>query len=66
MKVQVKKAFKSYFFVTKKVMKKQTGSAWNFLQPKIPVCRGAYIPYFKIKGRKIMQLKKLPKLNLRG
>ena len=48
MKVQVKIAFKSYFFVTKKVIKKQTGSEWNFLQPLIPVCRGAYIPYFKM------------------
>ena len=36
-----------YFFVTKKVIKKQTGFAWNFLQPLIPVCRGAYITYFK-------------------
>ena len=38
----------SNFFVTKKVMKKQTGSAWNFFQPPIQVCRGAYILYFKI------------------
>ena len=48
MKLQVKTAFKSYFFVTKKVIKKQTGSAWKFLQPLIPVCWGAYIPSFKI------------------
>ena len=48
MKLQVKTAFKSYFFVTKKVIKKQTGSAWKFLQPLIPLCWGAYIPSFKI------------------
>ena len=48
MKVQVKRDFKSYLFITKKILKKKTGSAWNFLQPPIPVCRGAYIPYFKI------------------
>ena len=47
MKVQVKKAFKSYFLVTKKMTKKK-GSAWNFLQPPMQVCRGAYIHYFKI------------------
>ena len=32
----------------KKTIRKQTGSAWNFLQPSIQVCRGTYIPYFKI------------------
>ena len=48
MKVQVKRAFKRNFFVSKRVTKKQTGSAWNFLQPPIPVCRGACILYFKI------------------
>ena len=48
MKVQVKRAFKSYFFVIKKAVKKQTSSAWIFLQPAIQVCRGAYISYFKI------------------
>ena len=48
MKVQVKRAFKSYFFVTKKTIWKQTGLPWNFLQPPIQVWRGAYIPYFKI------------------
>ena len=48
MKVHVKTAFKSYFFVNKKVIKNQTASALNFLQPPIPVCRGAYIPYFKM------------------
>ena len=37
-----------FFFVIKKVIKKQAGSASNFLQPPIPVCRGAYILYFKI------------------
>ena len=36
------------FFVTKKVIKKRTGSAWKFLQPPIPGCRVAYIHYFKI------------------
>ena len=44
MKVQVKNAI---FFVTKKVIKKQTGSNWNFLQPPIPVYRDTYIPYSK-------------------
>ena len=48
MKVQVKRTFKGYFFVTKKTIRKCTGSAWNFLQPSLQVCRGAYIPYFKI------------------
>ena len=48
MKVQVKRALKSYFFVIKRRIKKQTGSAWNFLQFPIQMCRGAYIPYFKI------------------
>ena len=28
--------------------KKQTGFARNFLQPLIQVCRGTYIPYFRI------------------
>ena len=32
MKVQVKRAFKNLFFVTKKIIKNQTGSAQNFLQ----------------------------------
>ena len=50
MKVQVKRVFKGYFFVTKKTIRKQTVSAWNFLQPSIQVCRGAYISYFKIKA----------------
>ena len=40
MQVQVKRAFKSYFYY----QKKQTGSARNFLQPPIQVRRGAYIP----------------------
>ena len=35
-------------FVTNKVIKNQTSSAWDFLQPPIPVYRGACIPYFKI------------------
>ena len=48
MKVQVKRAFKSQFFVTKKAIKKQTGWTRNFLQPPIPVCRSTYLPYFKI------------------
>ena len=47
-KVQVKRAFKSYFFCHKKVIKRQTGSAWNFLQLPIPVYRGVVIPYLKI------------------
>ena len=45
MKVQIKGAFKSYFSVTKKTIRKQTGSVWNFPQPSIQVCRGVYIPY---------------------
>ena len=36
------------FFCHQKTVRKQTCSAWNFLQPSIQVCRGAYIPYFKI------------------
>ena len=32
----------------KKVREKQTSSGWNFFQPPIPVCRGGYIPHFKI------------------
>ena len=48
MEVQIKRAFKSYFFVTKNLIKERTGSVWNFLQSPILVCRGAYIPYFKI------------------
>ena len=35
-------------FVTNKVIKNQTSSAWDFLQPPRPVYRGACIPYFKI------------------
>ena len=35
------------FFITKQTIRKQTGSAWNFLQLSIQVCRGSYIPYFK-------------------
>ena len=35
-------------FCPPKTIKKQTGSAWNFLQTSVQVCRGAYIPYFKI------------------
>ena len=50
MKIQFKRTFKSYFFATKKIIKKQTSPASNFLQPPIPICRGAYIPYFKING----------------
>ena len=48
MKVQVKKAFKSYFFVIKKVIQKLEKLCMKFLQLSIKVCRGAYIPYFKI------------------
>ena len=43
-----KSFFKAIFYVTKKIIKKQTCSAWNFLQPPVQVCIGAYIPYFKI------------------
>ena len=48
MKVQVKRAFINYFFVTKRAIRKQTGPASNFLQPPVKLCRGSYIPYFKI------------------
>ena len=46
MKVQTKRAFKSYF-CHQKIIKKQKG-ALNFLQPEVKMCRGFYIPYFKI------------------
>ena len=43
-----KESFKKLgFFVTKKAIGKQTGSAQNFLHPPTQVPRGAYIPYFK-------------------
>ena len=42
------RAFKSYFLSLKKTIKKQTSSAWIFLQPPMQVCRSAYIPNFKI------------------
>ena len=48
MNVQVKRAFKSYFLLTKKIFRNQRGSAWNFLQLPIKVYRGSYIPYLKI------------------
>ena len=47
MKVQVKRAFKSFFLPPKK-KKKQTDSAWNLLQPPLQMWRGAYILSFKI------------------
>ena len=37
------KVFLKANFCHQKVIKKQTGSAWNFLQPPVPVCRDAYI-----------------------
>ena len=42
------RAFKGYFLSPKKTIRKQTGSAWNFLQRSIQLCRGAYNqrPYF--------------------
>ena len=49
--VQVKRAFKNYFLWHKKTTtakKQQTGFAWKFLHLPIQVCRGTYIPYFKI------------------
>ena len=46
MKVQIKKPFKSFLSPENKKQKKQTGSAWNFLQPPIQLCRGTYIPYY--------------------
>ena len=36
------------FFVTKKKKSTQTGFACNFLQPLMQMCRGPYIPFFKI------------------
>ena len=45
MRVQVNITFKNYsFFVTKKAIKKQTGSALNFLKLPIQVRRGVLIP----------------------
>ena len=41
-------SFKSYFFVAKKAIKKQTCSAWIFYQSPMQMRRGAYIPYFKV------------------
>ena len=35
-------------FLSPKIIRKPTGSAWSFLQPPIQVCRGAHISYFKI------------------
>ena len=35
-------------FSSPRTIRKQTDSAWNFLQPPIQVCRSAYISYFKI------------------
>ena len=48
MKVQVKRPFKSYFIFHRKSNKIAEMFCINFLQPPLPVCRGAYIPYFKI------------------
>ena len=42
-----KKSLKA-IFCHQKMIKKQKGLVWNFLQHSIQVCRGAYIPYFKI------------------
>ena len=47
-KIQGKWAFKSYFCHQKNKTRKQKSSAGNFLQHPIQVCRGAYIPYYKI------------------
>ena len=41
-------SFWNKFFCHWKTIIEQAGSAWNFLQPSIQVCRGAYFPYFKI------------------
>ena len=49
MKFQIKIAFLSYsFFYYQETIKKQTGSAWSFLQLPILPCRGISIPYLKI------------------
>ena len=46
-KYRPKELLKAPFCYQKKI-KIQAGSAWNFLQPPIQVCRGVYIPCFKI------------------
>ena len=48
MEVQVNRAFKSYFFfTTKKIIKKQTDFARNYLQPSMQMCRSASILLFQ-------------------
>ena len=47
-KYRSREFLKVIFLSLKKAVKKQTSSAWIFLQPAIQVCRGAYISYFKI------------------
>ena len=41
-----RRAFRSYFFVTKKTIKKQTCSELNFLETPVQVSRGASTLYF--------------------
>ena len=49
MKLQFKIAFLSYFFFCyQETIKKQTGSAWSFLQLRILACRGISIPHLKL------------------
>ena len=47
MKVQSKELLKA-IFCGQKVNEKADKLYMKFLQPPIPVCRGAYTPYFKI------------------
>lgn len=48
MKVQLKRAFKSYFFSVAIKALNQTGSAWNFFQLPIQIGVASSISYFKI------------------
>ena len=48
-KYRSRELWKTFFCHSKKKKeRKQTASAWNFLQPSIQVRRGAYTSYFKI------------------
>ena len=49
MEAQVKRAFKSFYFLPlKETIKKQTSSAWSFLQQPMQLCSGGSIPHFEI------------------
>ena len=45
--MQFKRAFKSYSFLSPKILKKQAGSAWNFPQVPILVCSRYLNPLFQ-------------------